>query len=665
MAVSQKQLKAQQIRDDYIKYRAQRAQAQPRQVLADLKPPDLSAAMADATDGTLIGPLLANGLSVGIEWWDNLPDFPGDDEVVSLHLAKGHDPIDANLFYTKVDEETYTVPDYPDKPRDLKIPAENLAADGKYTLKYSLRDYKHDEFWSAPFPIICDQTPPRGVTELEPAPMTFPAIIITDAEVNNVVGTIPRYLLWSEGDSVIYGWERDLPANPEDLPYEGPVPLSNSPQTVTFDPNHIKRIGDGHCFIAYAIYDKARNRSRFAGWTRVHVALGPLPTNLHLPKVDLADDGIDIEDAIAGIWVDIPLYDNWKPRDQIAIMWGATELDIFDVGPTPNPELSLRVPSDTLRAEYGSATGNKPTEVSYRVLRGGAPFGGKQAITVDVNFSFIGPPRPLPDITWPDPVNRDLEEGNVRSHSGKLNVLEAADETFDADFIFHIYDPVKDGETIKFYWSGIYMPEADITIDGEVAGEEVTVTVLWKYIEQAGNSDVLTMHYRIGGPDTPNEQQSPPRDVIANAVVLRPDAATFRDVNGAGWLTCKSLDGPDNAIVVLVPDLSEWLAAGDTVDMKWWALPGRTGEPAPITDTPLDETITLTDAAGAYPVTGFEWRVQPYDKHVLPTYVDENDKDGRGRVTYGFKFKGVDVTSKTLQANVGMHESTTPGSCPI
>ncbi|NUT76736.1 hypothetical protein HNO86_16955 [Pseudomonas sp. C1C7] len=665
MAVSLKQVKAQQTRDDYRALRAKRAREQPRQVMADLAPPDLTGSMADPADGTLKGPMLKGGLSAKLVWWDNLPDVDGDEETVKLYWAKGHDPDDSSLPYKEVDSETYTVPNYPALPRDMKVPADELLPDGRYTLKYSVMDYKGDVFWSTPVQVICDQTAPRGPTQPEPDAMTFPNTVITDANVDSVVGTIPPYVVHNDADTVIYGWERVLPPTPEDLPYKGPVPVPPL-QTVTFDADHIKAVGDGNCFVSYALFDKALNRSSFAAYARVHVALGALPANLHLPEVPLSEDGLDIEDAIAGIWVLIALYDNWKPRDEIEVTWGDTVLEAFPVGPTPGAELKFPMPAATLQKEYGDATGDKKTNVSYRVLRGGAPFGGVQAIQVDVNFEFkVGPPRPLPDIDWPNPVNPDLDQGTVTSFSKEVNKLVPADEGKDAEFTFKLYGPVNDGETIKFYWAGIHMPEADKTVDGESEGEEITVTVLWKYILQANNDPNLKMYYRIGSPDSPNEQQSPDRSVNANAVVLRPEAAKFNKVNGAGWLTCPSLEGPDHAIVVNVPDLSQWLEPGDTVNMKWWALPGRTGDPAPIPGTTLDAPITLTDDNGAFPVTGFQWRVAPPQTYVLPTYVDENDKDGRGRVTYNFTLNGVSVTSNVLQANVGMHEATQPGTCPL
>lgn len=664
MAISEKKRKAQQIRDDYRKLRAERAQAQPRKISAVLKPPVLTDVIADPTDGTLKGPLLKNGLTVNLVWWDNLPNVDGDQETVTLQWAKGHDTDDTKLVYEDVDSETYIVP-YPSAPNALTVPSGKLTPDGPYTLKYSLLDYHGDRSWSAPVPVICDQTPPKGALLPEPDAMIFPVVIITDAEVDSVEGTIPPYVEWNAGDTVIYGWERVLPDTPEELPFRGPIAVSSGSQTVAFDAAHIKDIGDGHCFVSYALLDKATNRSSFAAYTRIHVALGPLPANLHLPQVALAVDGIDLDDAIAGVYVDIPLYDNCKSRDEIEITWGATILEVFPVGPSPNPVLSLRVPSATLKSEYGGETGNKETNVSYRVLRGGAPFGGDQAIKVDVDFWTIGPPRPDPDIDWPDPVNSDLDAGTVTSASGEVNELRRDDEGSDATFKFALYDPVHDGETITFYWDGIYMPEADFTVDGEAAGAEIPVTVLWKYIEQAGNKTDLAMHYRIGSPGSRNEQQSPDRVVNANAVVVRPDAATFRDINGAGWLTCASLDGVDHAVVVVVPDLSKWLSPADNVNMKWWALPGRTGDPLPITGTTFEEPVALTDAAGAFPVTGFEWRVTPPETYVLPTYVDETNKDGRGRVTYSFTHKTETITSKVLEANVGMHEATQPGTCPI
>lgn len=117
-----------------------------------------------------------------------------------------------------------------------------------------------------------------------------------------------------------------------------------------------------------------------------------------------ADDGVlSLKDAQAGVQVDIPAYTNYRKEDKIAIKWGTTPLIAEQVGSRRFP-ISISVTSDILRNEYGKASGEVATPVSYQVLRGHAAY-GPAADDFAVDFSVAGPERPDPDPDWPDPVN--------------------------------------------------------------------------------------------------------------------------------------------------------------------------------------------------------------------------------------------------------------------
>jgi hypothetical protein len=113
--------------------------------------------------------------------------------------------------------------------------------------------------------------------------------------------------------------------------------------------------------------------------------------------------------------------------------------------------------------------------------------------------------------------------------------------------------------------------------------------------------------------------------------------------------------------VVTVPDLSEWLIAGDKVEMSWRLFQPRVGT-TPVPSTDFDETLTLGGAGSQYPVTGFEWRV-PHLLYVTPGYNPPTHTDANAKVTYAFELNGKTITSKPLAAPVGMYEAS--GPCPI
>jgi hypothetical protein len=253
--------------------------------------------------------------------------------------------------------------------------------------------------------------------------------------------------------------------------------------------------------------------------------------------------------------------------------------------------------------EYSfAAAGQQPTNVSYRVLRGEVS-SAVQAITVDVDFSFIGPiPDPNPDPEWPDPVNGDLPVPEVRGRvSGLPNELNRTDAGEPADLTVELYGPLNEGEVIEFYWGSQASPAARYVVkDTDTAGDERTVEIPWIVIEKEGDNAALPVYYGIHAADSENDQQCEPIDVVVDLATVVPDAPTFLGLNPtSGWLTCVSLYAdPANpapgepGIRVSIPDLTEYLADGDEVTLTWTALSGRTGE-TPIPGAEKSEVITL------------------------------------------------------------------------
>lgn len=172
------------------------------------------------------------------------------------------------------------------------------------------------------------------------------------------------------------------------------------------------------------------------------------------------------------------------------------------------------------------------------------------------------------------------------------------------------------------------------------------------------------MWYWINSPNSPNRQRSDDTPVEVNAVIFKPAAPTFPDIDGP-FLNCDSLYGPDYAIRVQVPDLSGPpynLGIGDVVTLHWVALAGTAGE-TPIDGAEKDEPVTLDDTT--WPVTGFIWLVRPYATHLLPTYdpFGPGGSEGRGRITYSYVVDGETITSEESEARVTMFLGH--GSCPI
>jgi len=644
-------------------------QARRRSQSRALAPVELEpGAIVDAADGTLHKDFLRSDLVVTVQEWE-LPISPGLTDTVTLQWAHGHAPQESDFIDVEIREIVAPVADGT-FPLKLRVPA-HLLADGPYTLRYWILRYNTEEEISPTLSIICDGTPPW--LDVRPPALIMPAEPITDQYLadnpQGVLATLPDYPDRQPGDTVIYRWiSVPLPDDPADVPVSGSAPVSGEPPQFHFPAEVVRQHGDGGCYVLYELLDKATNISRLSVYTPVPVALGPLPLGLLAPRVPQAagDNLVDLADARDGVVVEVRAFQNWKPSDRIEVTWGRTVLYAQDIGDGPIFPLQVAVPAHILRSEYGDADGVLPTNVSYRVLRGSVPFAAP-AISVDVDFSVIGPPRPEPDPDWPDPINPAL---NLLQTRGKvtqtLDHLGREDAGLDAEQTFLAWTPINPGEIVEFYWNNTPVPEARRIVDEALQpGDPIDVEIPWSYIEGAGNHPQIPVHYRIGKDGSNNWQHSPTAHVNVEAIVLTPDAPQFLGLSVIGWLSCVSLyeDEPnplDPSVRVQVPDLSQYLNDGDQLTLTWtpW---NRLAGGEVIEDAIKTEVITL---GGATPVTGFVWRVRPYEQHILPTYNPEGgSRDGRAQVVYSFELEGETVTSLPVEAVVSMHSAG--GSCPI
>ncbi|MFS2196331.1 hypothetical protein ACCD02_29810 [Pseudomonas sp. Pseusp88] len=416
------------------------------------------------------------------------------------------------------------------------------------------------------------------------------------------------------------------------------------------------------------LLDKAGNRSPLSDFVRVDVALGPMPDGLQLPVVPLAvaDGEINQPDALVGVYVEIPSFNNFKPRDRIEVTWGTKVLDTEEIGVSPTFPFPIRVPSPVLVGQYDLQVGGaQPTNVSYRILRGSVG-SAEQAITIDVDLSYVGPDNP----DWPDPTNPSLPTPEVYGkNSNTLNVLTRADAGQVAELKFDLYGPLEEDEVIDFYWGSQLVTEARyIVTDTDNPGDPITREIPWDRIRDEGNNPALPVYYSIHAPGSENEQHCVPISVDVDVITVVPDAPDFQGRNPTtNWLTCVSLYAdPDNpapgepGIRVTVPDLSMHLKAGDTVKVTWTPLSGRTGE------TPIVPAIKSDDIIlDATTVKGFTWLVQPYVDHILPTYDPEGPggSNGRGRIQYEF-FNGTETLQSGITEEV-VAVYNAGGSCPI
>jgi hypothetical protein len=379
---------------------------------------------ADATDNLLNGPNLRDGLKVYIPKWDHLPP-PLKPEKIEVLFDPGNGRFDL------VDSHEFEIPaggsDFPETfPYEMVIDASYLPQNAVCKLKFRYYTYNNDESDSPVTTVICDRLPPYSHAAL-PA-LKFVTDYVDDTTLpqpGTVAATIPGYADWQDTDKIAIYWVDSANA-PEDPMANPPVfydfvPAPGTADTTVHIPGaKIRAIGDAECFIAYALIDRALNPG-VSLYQKMSVTFGPLPTNLKLPEVPQADPGpLVLEHALAGVSVWIPKYDNPKPNDHIRLQWGSTTLpDDHPVGHNPSARIEVPVlPIATLVNEYGKdTTGDKPTNVSYQVIRSGRVF-GPEATDIVVNLEVAIPWDPWPPIDWPKPIHPSLLEGEVKNFDG-------------------------------------------------------------------------------------------------------------------------------------------------------------------------------------------------------------------------------------------------------
>jgi hypothetical protein len=624
------------------------------------------------TDNTVLASVLkdpAKKLVLVVPQWNDLAP-PGVTDTLTVYHFSGSSTTPEVLFTGEYSQENLQQPGDPVVEKELDKTAE-VYGDGNHYFECKVEGYMGGEVTSGRLSLRFDRVAPNQGN----VPPAVPAIApVTDANVAAVSLTLPDYPDRAPGDKVHYYWLKEMPDDFNQVTPVGSADVTGPSQALAVPRAAIEAAGDGEFFAFYVLVDKAGNVGQLSLPQLVSVALGAMPANLKEPVVPLAADGlIDREDAVLGVQVHIPVFDNWKASDEVSVTWAGTLLDRRAIGAGQTFPLVVSVLPQVLRDAYGlPATGTKDMTVSYEVWRGGRSVGTKST-EVQVNFETFGPvdPGSDPDPDWPEIINDLLPLCDVYGEgSTTANVLLPEHDGKPAKLEVKLYENLAVGDLIEFFWDGEHVVSADYTvIAADKAGDTLERTIAWEYI-QRGDNGQKAVDYRLTRTLVPNSPRSKPRIVDVTAVVLHPDEPVFEGVNPKGWLSCESLVDPANpsaepAVRITVGDLSKYgLVAGASVTMKWWVLHGLVGSEE-VDDAAFEETVTLgTD----YPVSGFTWRVEPYVDYIFPIYeYDALNHTGRARCTYEFEDpallkRGIHkvVVSNMAEQRIAMHDPNGP-----
>ncbi|SFB39430.1 hypothetical protein SAMN03159488_03479 [Pseudomonas sp. NFIX10] len=499
--------------------------------------------------------------------------------------------------------------------------------EGKLMLRYFVILWDGNQDWSEEVPIRLDKTGPY--LHLQDPDDIPPEVIltsnpITDATLDAEDGVECEIPDFDDPDKdrivVAVGWA-DAPPKPSD-PIDPVVTILLPPlRKVKVPRDRVEPLRSGTHYVSYVLVDPAGNVSKLSWVKEVPVALGALPTNLHPHTVPLAADGlINRDDADHEVTVDIPLYDNPEPEDNIFVEWGASKLSAFPVGEVPPSVFRIPVSWDRLKSQYDYTNpGVQTVSVGYRVER--APtvefFPNPTTIDVDVDFSVTGPVDPAdPD---PSPVNPLLDKVTVYGDSGGINKLTDADFGRSATAKFKAPYPIVVGDIFTLYWKGVPVTETYAATGAERPGlTDIVINVTWDEIERGGSHPELPVMYVMSNPiNFPNnDQESVTTKVGVNAIRVNLPEPSFPDMGSTPGpvLNCSHLRSVGGVVGyrIKVPP-SSYLVPGDDITLRWRAF-GADGT-TPIDAVDKNSTFAIPDGAQT---TGVDWFVE-YDAHVLPT----------------------------------------------
>lgn len=421
-----------------------------------------------------------------------------------------------------------TYPNPPMFPLTFEIGPERFTTAGEYTVTYRVTTRAAVED-SDPYRFTVDREDPNRNNEPPALQLDTDRITLDYLTINDGLPfSIPAFDNARPGDyCAIF---MTAPHIPEKEVFTTPArPVDNfdstDPTTGTIPKNQFVNnngdplFTDGTVRLSYLAYSRAGNEAKRPKPTDVQMAFLPEPSGLQPAIIPLAAETpplIDRADAILGVTVDIPEFQNHLPTDEVIISWGTNTSIRFPVGAQPRfPLRSSPVVYPTLIAE-GDATGEGPkeVEVTYSIVRGMLGYSPASATLTNVDLRIPGPENPEPG-----PENPALGSVTVRGGTTtEDNQILVADIGQEVTVTLPILTPpLAENDVLEVIWNG------EATGDTyRITGTETdpfTITIPFDVVSKHGDGPAIPVQMSLtsGNPEFPEDNV--PLTVETNVLV--------------------------------------------------------------------------------------------------------------------------------------------------
>ncbi|KQW27119.1 MULTISPECIES: hypothetical protein [Pseudomonas] len=463
--------------------------------------------------------------------------------------------------------------DGPFVPGDFPYPTTVSAAafvdEGTYELMYSVEIPSGDIAESLVEEFVIDKTPPNdGQSSIRP--LEFEDQIaeddgltkeyLTSVSATGVPLIVPPYAGARNQDAIeVYVLlEEDI------VPHKVFDDVIPNSRIVSIPVLFLMGKEDGLLAFIFKLKDIVGNTGPDSAPLETHLLLLPRPVGPFRPlRVPLAEDAktlIDLADVRAGVRALVPRYTNHGKNDRIYLTWGTqTAGTPHRVGVNPTDPIIIDV-SDTelIVPDYGGATGEKATAVTYQIQRGKLSYDADSPLNIKVDLSQLIDPSILPAVlvrgTGPAPENNKLLESDKGLNATATTTVPLG---------------LVGVDWARLYWGDLPDYVSEVTpVPAE--GDPLIFDVPWTEIEKVPGI-LVDVWYEVGVNGDNNPSPSPVTPVnVEEAVPIRLAVPEFLDARFVGtvwWVNCSSWIGPDANLRLHIPPNPK-LSAGQQMSIS-------------------------------------------------------------------------------------------------